>query len=126
MKKLVCILVALFLMMPFAFAEEYVDNSNALDLSNVTIVEPKPTPNPNRHINIFVVNAKDSYEIGESITFGAELVGYEWCSEMVYQWQILQNGEWHDIGGANALEYTFTITVDNYMCEWRIKVTCYV
>ena len=119
--KFICCLIVFLLFIPCAFSEEFVDSS-ALDFSEITVIT---VPNPDRYINVYIIDAKEKYDFGDALTLAAELVGYEWCDSITYQWQIYQNGTWNDIEGANELEYTITVTKENCLCEWRIQLTCF-
>ena len=78
---------------------------------------------PNRSVSIYASWEGDALYFGTEATLTAALRGYD---NVVYtlQWETSRNAaEWRAVEGANETTYAMTVTEENYLDFWRVRVT---
>lgn len=88
--------------------EELPSEEPAIDLSNLTVT-------------IQCLNGSHA-QMGDTITLVAEVSGTNGAAYNM-QWQYMSGGEWHDISGANASSYSYTLNEKNATYAWRMAIT---
>ena len=78
---------------------------------------------PDRYIDVYSSWDNEEPAFGGTVHFVAVPYGYEKV-EYAVQWQESpDNSGWTDVAGAEDLHYYATITEENYMDYWRVKLT---
>ncbi len=75
-----------------------------------------------RRIEIKISYKGDSVQFGDTVTLKAKLYGYENTTYTLQWQQSTDNQRWVDIEGADEINYTFTVTAENYTNLWRVVV----
>ena len=78
--------------------------------------------NPERKIRIFYYWNDDKPTLGGTVTFCAELEGYEGLDYSIQWQQISNNEDWTDLNSTGLRHYQ-VITAENYKDYWRIQIT---
>lgn len=93
------------------------------DINAEKIATIEDVLNPNRSIDIYASWEGDALYFGAEARLTAALRGYD---NVVYtvQWETSKDGaNWRAVEGANATTYALTVTEENYMDFWRVRVT---
>lgn len=126
MKRFVVCILALMFILCSAFAEETSDAIKPIEVivtpEPTATPEPTPTPLPPREVKIYCSHHGAVME-GERVTFTAELINFFDIDQCHYVWQYSVDGNsWNDISNSDSNNYTVTVTQENYLYYWRVKV----
>ena len=121
MKKInfALIIVVMFTFIFSAFGEEIISPPLTPD-PNITLIEPTPTPIPKK-VTI-QSSAKPMMKVGEEVRLTCTLVGFEDCTEILYQWQCDKGNGFEDVPGAEQDYYSFPATAESLCWSWRLIV----